>query len=281
MTVKDHTLLTIREFSRLTHTPIDTLKHYDRMALLKPAYVGENRYRYYRPEQALQLTRILFGVRAKAHLSDIKSLMEEEDPQRAIGQYREIYAGLEQRVQELAAMQQAIRNLLYYFSIYQEHPAETFFSVYFPECFILLSEKLDINSSSGNEADIANELFLKGFYHHRWPHFLLGALYEAEDVRARSFAAPAYFLKVDHPEQYDAEETRYIPAGTYICYLYRTQAYPLPAAARRYVEESGAAGHGITGELFAMHVVSSLITVRPEAHYTMLMARRQGEPASR
>lgn len=33
--------LTIRKFSELTHTSIDTLKHYDAIGLLKPAYIGK------------------------------------------------------------------------------------------------------------------------------------------------------------------------------------------------------------------------------------------------
>lgn len=63
--MKKNNYLTIKEFSTLTHTPIDTLKHYDRIDLLKPAYIGENNYRYYLPEQAFLLTRILFGVKPK------------------------------------------------------------------------------------------------------------------------------------------------------------------------------------------------------------------------
>ena len=42
--------LTIRKFSELTHTTVDTLKHYDEIGLLTPAYIGENKYRYYLPE---------------------------------------------------------------------------------------------------------------------------------------------------------------------------------------------------------------------------------------
>lgn len=65
-------LITIKEFSKLTHTPIDTLKYYDRIDILKPALIGDNRYRYYKPEQAVQLTRIIFGVRSHMLLKDIK-----------------------------------------------------------------------------------------------------------------------------------------------------------------------------------------------------------------
>lgn len=33
--------LTIRKFSELTHTTVDTLKHYDEIGLLTPAYIGK------------------------------------------------------------------------------------------------------------------------------------------------------------------------------------------------------------------------------------------------
>lgn len=62
--------LTIRKFSELTHTTVDTLKHYDEIGLLTPAYIGENKYRYYLPEQSLILTRILFGKHAGIPLKE-------------------------------------------------------------------------------------------------------------------------------------------------------------------------------------------------------------------
>ncbi len=55
--------LTIRKFSELTHTSIDTLKHYDAIGLLKPAYIGKNHYRYYLPEQSLILTHFVWKER--------------------------------------------------------------------------------------------------------------------------------------------------------------------------------------------------------------------------
>ena len=85
--MKKNNYLTIKEFSNLTHTPIDTLKHYDRIDLLKPAYIGENSYRYYLPEQAFLLTRILFGVKAKVLLSDIKNIILNDSPDKSYNHY--------------------------------------------------------------------------------------------------------------------------------------------------------------------------------------------------
>ena len=81
---KNQKYLTIHKFSELTQTSIDTLKHYDKIGLLKPAYTGENHYRYYLPEQSLSLTRILFGKNAGIPLKEIRDFIVAEDPEAVI-----------------------------------------------------------------------------------------------------------------------------------------------------------------------------------------------------
>ena len=277
MAEKDTSLMTIKEFSALTHTPIDTLKHYDRIDILKPAYVGENRYRYYRPEQALQLTRILFGVRSHTYLSDIKKLLSENDLDVTMETYRQIYGNLEERVHELQALQATIANLSYYFDFYKRHAPETLFTAYFPEHFILRSPKLKITSMMGNETNIANKFFLKGFHQNHWPHFFLGALYDENDIRSQDFSAPSYFLKIDHPEHYPAEETIYVPGDNYLCFLYRTHTRRLPEAVFLYLDRINAAKEKIIGSVFSIDIVNGLLTSRISDYHTMLFARCQEE----
>lgn len=115
--MKKNNYLTIKEFSTLTHTPIDTLKHYDRIDLLKPAYIGENNYRYYLPEQAFLLTRILFGVKAKVLLSEIKSIILDDNPDKSYNHYIHINDNLQQMINELQAIQGTIASLKYYYDL--------------------------------------------------------------------------------------------------------------------------------------------------------------------
>lgn len=51
-------MLTIGEFSRLSHVSPRMLRHYDALGLLRPETVGDNGYRYYRQEQLAVLIRI-------------------------------------------------------------------------------------------------------------------------------------------------------------------------------------------------------------------------------
>ena len=51
---------TIKQLAHLSGVSTRTLRFYDETGLLKPAYVGENQYRYYEEGQLLLLQQILF-----------------------------------------------------------------------------------------------------------------------------------------------------------------------------------------------------------------------------
>ena len=55
-----------------------TLHHYDEIGLLKPAFIGENRYRYYGREELLRLQDILFHRELGVPLQEIGKLLELE-----------------------------------------------------------------------------------------------------------------------------------------------------------------------------------------------------------
>lgn len=119
--------LTIRKFSELTHTTVDTLKHYDEIGLLTPAYIGENKYRYYLPEQSLILTRILFGKHAGIPLKEIRSFIHSGHHTDAIQKYNEIINDLRTRGKETEAIVSTIDNLRYYYSLSENILPELYF----------------------------------------------------------------------------------------------------------------------------------------------------------
>jgi DNA gyrase inhibitor GyrI len=107
----------------------------------------------------------------------------------------------------------------------------------------------------------------------RWPHYLLGAYYDEDDIRKNDFSAPSYYLKVDYPEQYSLNETKYIPAGNYACFLIKIEGATLPDAVMKFLNCLKNENVKITGKLFVMDVVNSLITSDAEKYCTMLYAK--------
>jgi DNA-binding transcriptional MerR regulator len=51
---------TVKKLAELSGVSVRTLHYYDEIGLLRPAYCGENKYRYYEKEQLLVLQQILF-----------------------------------------------------------------------------------------------------------------------------------------------------------------------------------------------------------------------------
>lgn len=70
---------TVKKLSKLSGVSVRTLHWYDKIGLLKPAYYGDNNYRYYEEEQLLMLQRILFFRGLGFQLDTIKKILAHDD----------------------------------------------------------------------------------------------------------------------------------------------------------------------------------------------------------
>src|SRR6478752_2805719 len=67
---------TVKQLARLSGVSVRTLHHYDEIGLLKPSFIGENRYRYYGREELLRLQDILFHRELGVPLHEIALLLD-------------------------------------------------------------------------------------------------------------------------------------------------------------------------------------------------------------
>ena len=72
-------MYTIKELADLAGVTTRTLRYYDQISLLKPAEIGENRYRYYDRGNLLALQQILFFRELDVPLSEIQFLISQPD----------------------------------------------------------------------------------------------------------------------------------------------------------------------------------------------------------
>lgn len=70
---------TINQLARLSKVSARTLRFYDEIGLLKPAFYGDNHYRYYQEEQLLMLQQILFFRELDVPLNEIKQVLSSND----------------------------------------------------------------------------------------------------------------------------------------------------------------------------------------------------------
>ena len=70
---------TVKKLAKLSGVSVRTLHFYDEIGLLKPAYYGDNNYRYYEEAQLLMLQQILFFREIGLQLSDIRRIISSPD----------------------------------------------------------------------------------------------------------------------------------------------------------------------------------------------------------
>ena len=94
---------TVKQLARLSGVSVRTLHHYDEIGLLKPSFVGENRYRYYGREELLRLQDILFHRELGVPLQEIARLLERAGRDRVaiLSRHRERMAERVERSRQL------------------------------------------------------------------------------------------------------------------------------------------------------------------------------------
>lgn len=108
-------LFKISEFSRLSRIPLQTLRYYDQIGILKPAKIDDTTgYRYYCAEQLLQINRIVIFKELGFSLQQIAQLLHENIPAEQIrGMLRlkenEIQSLLEMEMSKLARIKERVQ----------------------------------------------------------------------------------------------------------------------------------------------------------------------------
>lgn len=67
---------TVNELASLAGVSVRTLHHYDEIGLLRPAFTGDNRYRYYGEDELLRLQQILIHRELGMTLAEIGALLD-------------------------------------------------------------------------------------------------------------------------------------------------------------------------------------------------------------
>jgi DNA-binding transcriptional MerR regulator len=78
---------TVKKLSILSGVTVRTLHFYEEESLLKPAYYGDNGYRYYEERELLQLQQILFFKELGFTIKQIKRVLGKSDFDQLVALY--------------------------------------------------------------------------------------------------------------------------------------------------------------------------------------------------
>ena len=140
--MKPQEFYSIGEAANLAGVTIETLRHYDRIGLLKPAKIDdESRYRYYTDTELIYLEVISFCRRNKMPLSEIRKILNA-DFSEVVAFLRTAESNIDCEIQRLHRTREQISALRE--SLEEQFPNDTsgIYTRHFEQRAILLAERL-------------------------------------------------------------------------------------------------------------------------------------------
>lgn len=117
--------LPIGKMAELNHVTVETLRHYDRIGLLKPAFVDKSSsYRYYDIKQSAKLDMIQYMKCLGMSLEKIREQFDKEDVKVIQSMLKEQNKWIENRILELQQMKYSVESSIKNYNRYFQAPKD-------------------------------------------------------------------------------------------------------------------------------------------------------------
>lgn len=202
----------VSEGAALAGLTSETLRHYDRIGLVKPSHRDQwSSYRYYTRRDIVRLNTIQALARMDLSLVEIKQMLEYDDLSKIIASLEQAERRADEKIRELELGKEKIRlaRASYERMLHGRRKEESFYTANLPRRVILLSETLE-------EPSLDNLWNYLGHFYSAIPPEQRSQ-FEFEDMagvyreggRSRMFAQCL--------RQGSSPNLKELPAGTYLC----------------------------------------------------------------
>ena len=248
-----NSLIPIGKMATANKVTIATLRLYDQMGLLKPAFIDpDSGYRYYTIQQTSRLDFIRYMRELSLSLADIQSILEKEDVTLIEEKLIEKNNQIHQQLRELKAMHEAVDRTIQSIERYRKSPASGMISLEFIDQRYILYAPCAVNFyETGIVAyeniihDLRTDLMEKGL-----PQILsynLGTSILLSDFEAGRFIPDQVFIFGDRHLQDYGDAIRVLDSGMYAC-IYLDSFDEEISAALKLKEYCRDQGYALTGD---------------------------------
>lgn len=145
-------LLSISEMAKLRKVTTETLRHYDRIDLFKPAYIDpDSGYRYYTINQYEKLGTIKELRQLGMGLEEIKEYFDNRNVNKSIELLKKYHEKLIQEIQEKKALEKVIAEKIAFMDSIKDMPkAGKIFEADLSERYAMTSENLELDKQEVN-----------------------------------------------------------------------------------------------------------------------------------
>ena len=223
--MKDYrnTLLPIGKMAKANRISIATLRLYDQLELLKPAYIDpETGYRYYDIRQTSRLDIIRYMRDLDLSLSDIHDILQQEDITLIEEKLIEKNNQIHQQMRELKAMHEAVDRTIQSIERFRKSPESGTISLEFIDRrYILYTPCVSNFYETGIVAYEATIQELRTHLIERnLPQILsysMGTSVRQQDFEEERFIPDQVFIFGDRQLQEYGDNTRILDSGMYAC----------------------------------------------------------------
>ncbi len=136
---------TVSQTAKIVGITAETLRHYDRIDLVKPCRIDEwTGYRYYSPQEIVILNTIKALRCMGLTLSEIKQLLAYDDFNKIIAAFKQAEKCADEKIAELNYAKEKIRRARkFYENELSDAMQENTFIQYYPQRVILISDKME------------------------------------------------------------------------------------------------------------------------------------------
>ncbi|MBN7773972.1 MerR family transcriptional regulator [Clostridium aminobutyricum] len=205
----------IGELAKLFNISTDTLRHYDKIALLKPNYNLSNDYRYYSLANFFELSRILFFKSLDISLGDIKMYMNNKNRNNLLDMLKRKEEEIDVKINRLYNLKKKIQTKVGLL----ESTSDELNQVRIKSLPEKIGVFLDMNAVESDVEII--QAFKKNEKYFKSSSWLIeGQVYTSlskEDMKNQIFNRFRYFIEMVTLDQVPHTQMQVIPEGQYAC----------------------------------------------------------------
>lgn len=258
-------ILTITELARLKHITSETLRHYDRIGLLKPDFVSESGNRSYSIRQYEKLGTILELKQLGLSLKEIKDYMENRTFQKSAELLKKYQNRFEEELNRQIQLNEIMKQKLSFLDQLSELPdMGIVFEQNFPE-----RHMVTFGNPSGDREEHAMAFAqLENCLHENMPILAsdrVGVFSDTSILIPGEKLVHAVPMILAPKGTADKEYMRTIPAGRYVCMYYKNgtleQYDPLFENVKDYIRQKN---YRIDGSILQLYKLDVTLTDRRE-----------------
>jgi len=252
----------VNEIAKMFNVSKRTLQYYDKIDLLKPAYIKDNGYRIYTEDELVRLIEIIIWKNVGLESSEIKSIFFEKTPENIAEKLHDIDRKLDEELKRIHFLKENIRLIKESFN----HKAKAYKGVKVKSMEIRTVSRLE---SSGSELSNLSEMMVQGVkilrqtIVNKIPFVEFGFVFSKDKKVSEDYLNYTHFF-FTLPTDYKTDSTTKFEGGKYACMWYEGDLVGISEGVKKLVKWINDQNYEIQGDIIYSESFSSLYYSEPE-----------------